>query len=260
MHLLGTPFVAVAWSDDFRDTAAPPEPIAESLQAASLLLGDVREVVTVVAVIAAEEPESDEESDRLCAEVWTQLERWTDTLIPHQTVRAVVRFGDPVAEVLEELGEQPRVLLLVPQSGIVASGAERLLASAPGAVWLRPVYRNLALSFLSCDDVTGRQDSLRVAVDVARTLHGRLLLGLSAPADEDPSARDARLGELARTLSQFDYRTIPGGTKIEVAVCEPAVLAETLRKTEPIDIILETQDRAAAVRRALAGESVWVAR
>lgn len=259
MHLLGTPFIAVAWSDEFRDTAAPPEPIAESLQAASLLLGDIREVVTVIAVIAAEEPESDEESDRLCAEVWQQLERWTDALIPQQTVRAVVRFGDPVAEVLEELQEQTRVLLMVPQSGIVTSGAEQLMAATPGAVWLRPVYRNLALSFLSCDDVAARQDSLRVAVDAARALHGRLLLGLSAPADEEDSARDAKVGELARTLAQFDYRTIPGGTKIEVAACEPADLAETLRKTEPIDIVLETQDRAAALRRALAGDSVWVA-
>lgn len=253
------PFVAVAWSDEFQGAATPPESIAESLQAASLLLGDVREVVTVIAVIGAEEPESDEESDRLCAEVWTQLEQWTDALIPHQTVRAVVRFGDPVAEVLEELREQTRVLLLVPQSGIVTSGAERLMASAPGAVWLRPVYRNLALSILSCDDVEARQDSLRVAVDAARTLHGRLLLGLSAPANEEPSARDARVGDLARTLAQFDYRTIPGGVKIEVAACEPAMLAETLRKTEPIDIVLETQDRATALKRALAGDSVWVA-
>ncbi len=61
------------------------------------------------------------------------------------------------------------------------------------------------------------------------------------------------MGELARTLSQFDYRTIPGGVKIEVRACEPADLPETLRKTEPIDIVLETQDAVAALRRRAGG-------
>ncbi len=109
----------------------PPEPIAESLQAASLLLGDAREVVTVVAVIAAEEPESDEESDQLCKEVWSAaraVDRLADSTPDGAGGRPIWRPG----------GGSPggtagadAVLLLVPQSGIVASGAEQLIATTP---------------------------------------------------------------------------------------------------------------------------------
>lgn len=239
----GAPLIAVEWRDEY---AAPqsgneaPEAIAAAIRQGWELAQRQQLPLSVVLLLPPSAPQpSDDEIDRASEAAWNQMDRWLEAAVPGIAARAVVRTGDPLAEIVDELrqSEEPACLLVPASSTRLIASARTLVEQTSAPVWFRPQPADMPIFLFPCPAGADLAPVLSAAVPLTRDLSGRLLLGSAIAPEASDADREQRTGEIARTLCQFDYRTIAGGVKIEVVAGDAAALVRELRTREAVQTV-----------------------
>lgn len=263
----GAPLIAVEWRDEsaaLQSGDEAPEAIAAAIRQ-GWELAQRQQLPLTVALLrpASTFPQSAEEIDRASEAAWAQMDRWLEAAVPGIAARAVVRTGDPLMEIVDELrqSEEPVCLLVPASSTRLLASARALVEQTSAPVWFRPQQADMPIFLFPCPAGADLAPVLSAAVPLTRDLSGRLLLGSAiAPNASDPD-REQRTGEIARTLYQFDYRTIAGGVKIEVIPGDLAALVRELRTREVIQTVAwPAVPELPAPWSELENGSVWFAR
>ncbi len=260
----GAPLIAVEWRDESAAPQSgnePPEAIAAAIRQ-GWELAQRQQLPLTVALLrpAATPPQSGDEIDRASEVAWAQMDRWLESIVPGIAARAVVRTGDPLAEIVDELrqSDEPACLLVPASSSQLIASARMLVEQTSAPVWFRPQPADMPIFLFPCPVGSDLAPVLSAAVPLTRDLSGRLLLGSAIAPDAD---REQRTGEIARTLYQFDYRTIAGGVKIEVVPGDLAALVRELRTREAIQTVAwPAVPELPAPWSELENGSVWFAR
>lgn len=263
----GAPLIAVEWRDE---SAAPqsgneaPEAIAAAIRQ-GWELAQRQQLPLTVALLrpASTPPQSSDEIDRASEAAWAQMDRWLEAAVPGITARAVVRTGDPLAEIVDELrqSDEPACLLVPASSSQLIASARSIVEQTSAPVWFRPQPADMPIFLFPCPAGSDLAPVLSAAVPLTRDLSGRLLLGSAIAPDASDADREQRTGEIARTLYQFDYRTIAGGVKIEVVAGDAAALVRELRTREAVQTVAWPDvAELPAPWSELGDGSVWFAR
>ena len=238
----GAPLVAVEWHEEFSQPQHEnaPDSLTDAFRQAWELAQRQQTPLSVVVIAPpSNAPLDDEEIDRASEAIWHRVDRWLEAAIPGVSARAVVRTGEPLAEILDELRQaDPNTCLLVPSASSQLLTQSRSLVEATDIpVWLRPQPADMPIFLVPCPAGPELAPVLSAAVPLVRDLSGRLLLGATIPESASDSDRERRASEIAQTLQQFDYRTIAGGVKIEVVSGDAAALVRELRFREPVKVV-----------------------
>ena len=262
----GSPLVALEWpagveADGKQDDA--PEAVAHALLVGWELAQRGRTSLSVLVVRGPTDSPADEDVDQASEAVWRQVDAWLDRLISDVSARVIVRTGSPVIELLDELRmTEEETCVIIPETARrLLEAAPQLVAGTGHAIWLRPRRRDMPIFLLPSEAGATLAPALSSAVPLVRELSGRLLLGGATPLQSSEAEIQAQATEIARTLSQFDYRTIAGGVKIEIVPGDEATMVRELCRQEAVDVIAWPGQRAANLPWPdLDRQSVWIGR